>query len=102
MVFSNIGDPWRAVWGDWPTTAEGYPIFGNIAVCDSNSASPMQFGNQAGFTVWHTGDSLRVAMRCNSQVFSLDDAEALLDMFVERIVALVDVRIEERRFQAAA
>ena len=101
-VFSNVGDPWRAVWGDWPATAEGFPIFGNIAVRDVNSASPMQFGNRASFTVWHANDLLRVAMRCNPQVFSLDDAEVLLDMLVKRIVALVEVRIEERRIQAAA
>ncbi|MBI3864833.1 MAG: hypothetical protein HY290_23400 [Planctomycetia bacterium] len=100
VVLSNVGDPWRAAWGDFPTTTAGEPIFGNIVLREANSASPLPAGNRAAFTVWHASDRMRVAVRCDRQLFSLADAETLLDLFTGRIAALANSGIEERRAAA--
>jgi hypothetical protein len=102
VVLSNMGDPWRVACGDFPTTPAGEPIFGNIVLREAVSSAPLPAGNRAAFTVWHADDRMRIAVRCDRQFFSREDAESLLDMFTRRIAAVVEQRIEERPARPAA
>ena len=44
----------------------------------------------------------RIAVRCDRRLFSLEDAESLLDLFSGRIVALVESGASEHRVRPAA
>lgn len=102
IVLSNVGEPWRAIRASFPTTPEGDPIFGDLVLRDVNAASPPPPRTPAAFTVWQVEDGLRVGIRCNHRVYSLDDAEALMEMFVGRIATLVEPAADERQVRTAA
>jgi len=90
IVMSNVGDTWRACTADFPTDDEGYAILANLVLKGVNSASALPTGNLAAFTVWHASDKLRIGLKCDGRAFSQADAEALLETYASRILALAD------------
>jgi hypothetical protein len=102
VVLSNVGNQPRAIWSNWPSTPQGDPIFGNLVLRDVNSASPIPTQTRAAFTVWQTNDELRIGLRCDRHVYSRYDAQALLDLFVKRVVLLAQPGDSDSRARLAA
>lgn len=102
MLLSNIGDPWRAVAGDYPLDQDGDPILGNLVLKDVNSVSPMAARTRAAFTVWQACDKLRIGLRCQPSLFTLTGARALLDLYASRILALTETSTLDQHIKSAA
>lgn len=101
VVLSNIGNQPRAIWRNWPATPEGDPIFGNLILRDVNSA-PILTQTRASFTIWQTNDELRIGLRCDPQIYSRYDAQALLDLFAKRVVDLARTGDRDLQLKSAA
>lgn len=102
VVLTNVGDPWRVARADWPSTSDGCAIFGNLVLTEVNSAAAMPAQTRAAFTVWQAGERLRIAVRCDGRMYSRDDAQSLLDLFVRRVVNLVELQPESFEGKTAA
>jgi len=90
VVLSYVGNPTRVLTERVPTNELGEPAFGNLALVDVNAAPPVRPKTRASFTVWHFKDIMRVGLRCDPYHYSAEDAQTLLDMYVDRIEALIE------------
>lgn len=87
-VLSCIGDPSMAIAANYPVDQNGDPVMGNLVMTDLNTAPPIRPLTHASFTTWHFSNKLRLGVRCDSNVFTHESAQELLDSFADRVLAL--------------
>lgn len=90
-VLSSLGDLSRAIAARYPVNSLGQPIAANLVLTDISSAPPIRPLTRASFITWNVCNSQRLGVRCDPRVFSRQGAEALLDVFVNRIAKLTGI-----------
>jgi hypothetical protein len=86
-VLSHVGDIGRAIGAHFPVTARKQLILGNLVVTEINSAPPVRPLMRASFTAFQFHECLRLGLRCDPRLYTADQAQTLLDLFVNRVVA---------------
>lgn len=102
-VLSSVGDPSKAISTQYPVDGDGNPIMANLTLTDINSAPPIRPLTRAAFTSWHYSKRQRLGVCCDPSIFSVEQADDLLGLFADRVVAQAEqVGLERVRPRRAA
>lgn len=101
-VLSCLGDPSRAIAANYPVNSDGNPIMANIVLTGVNTAPPIRPLTRAAFTSWHFSNKQRLGVRCDPAAFSTEQAQALLDLFADRVASLAASAEGHRNIPRAA
>ncbi|MBC7819159.1 MAG: hypothetical protein IAG10_19895 [Planctomycetaceae bacterium] len=95
-ILSCIGDPSLAISANFPVNEDGNPILGNLVFNDLNTAPPIRPQTHASFTTWHFSNKMRLGVRCDSEIFTQESAQELLDLFADRVINVAN-SVTQRR-----
>jgi len=83
-VLTNLGDFSRRAATRLPESS-GRLQFGNLTLEEIVGIPPLRRGTRAVFSAQTYGGKLTIGIRCDPHLFSLEDAERLLGMYVARL-----------------
>ena len=84
VILSNVGDPSRRFLARFPRE-QGKVICGNLRLESISGVPPLRPLSRATVSIVTYGREFAINVRCDPMTMSLEDANAFLDLFVERL-----------------
>ena len=83
-VHSNAADPSRRFTARFPRES-GQIVCGNLSLEEITGVPPLRAKTRATFSISQYNRRLAISLRCDPQLFRLEDTATLLDLYVERL-----------------
>lgn len=93
-VLSNTGDPTKRFLVDLPRE-NGMVRSGNLLLTSVSGVPPMRVKTRATISIFTYRRSLKICLRCDPNLFDLDDTQVLLDQYVGRIGSVLKSGVDE-------
>lgn len=85
-VLTNVGDPSRRFLARFPRES-GRLVCGNLILKRISGFPPIRPKTRAAFSIVSYRKELTIGLRCDPHLFSLDDTEEMLDLYVDQLRA---------------
>ncbi len=88
VILSNIGDPTRRFLAKFKRR-KGCVLCGNLTLLHISGFPPIRCKTRGSFSIVTYRKQLTIGLRCDPHLFSLDDSQQMLDIFVGQLRALL-------------
>ena len=83
-ILSNAGDPSRRFTASFPRQA-GRAVCGNLTLDEITGVPPIRPKTRATLSIFTYNRMLTLSLRCDPHLFTLDDTQEMLSMYVEKL-----------------
>ena len=84
VIHSNVGDPSRRFTATFPRKA-GRTVCGNLTLDEITGVPPIRPKTRATLSTFTYNRMLTISLRCDPHLFSLDDTQELLSIYIKRL-----------------
>ena len=100
-VHSNAADPSRRFTAKFPRKS-GQIVCGNLVLEEITGVPPLRARTRATFSISQYNRRLAISLRCDPQLFRLEDTATLLELYVERLRKSAAIDDKEHRTEIRA